>query len=333
MRVSVLSHGFANWGGGIDFIRYISSALALAQTDTDDKLDLQLVLPGHDLEGVARRWLGPTWRKIKSLKSGRRPTSAGQASFPPSYYRQTFADFAGDFSIHDGGSSFRSQLACAERFHPDVILPCMEVPKQGFKQPWLGYLYDFQHKHLPHFFSEQERRDRDVSFERMLSSAEHIIVNSHAVASDAKHFFGSFSSRLHVLPFSPCPQIAWLTQGQVKPATAPAKPYFIVCNQFWRHKDHATAFKAFARYVQQGGQADLVCTGQTSDYRFPTHAHELRQLIEQLGVSQRVHVLGHVPKLEQIALLRHAVRGRARRRGSLRCCGFGCSCHCVGYPC
>ena len=23
--------------------------------------------------------------------------------------------------------------------------------------------------------------------------------------------------------------------------------YFIVCNQFWIHKDHATAFRAFAR--------------------------------------------------------------------------------------
>ena len=44
--------------------------------------------------------------------------------------------------------------------------------------------------------------------------------------------------------------------------------HFITCNQFWKHKNHDTVLKAFAEYLKNKGQADLVFTGNTRDRKF-----------------------------------------------------------------
>jgi glycosyltransferase involved in cell wall biosynthesis len=85
--------------------------------------------------------------------------------------------------------------------------------------------------------------------------------------------------------------------------------YFIVCNQFWIHKDHPTAIRAFAGFRARGGDPGvaLVCTGTVQDYRDPRYPGTIRALIWELGLEGRVHLLGHIPKDDQIALLRGAI--------------------------
>jgi glycosyltransferase involved in cell wall biosynthesis len=85
--------------------------------------------------------------------------------------------------------------------------------------------------------------------------------------------------------------------------------YFIICNQFWVHKDHGTAFRAFARLLGALGNDGLalVCTGGLDDHRAPGHGEQMRSLLASLGIAERVLLLGYLPKPEQIALLRGAV--------------------------
>jgi glycosyltransferase involved in cell wall biosynthesis len=85
--------------------------------------------------------------------------------------------------------------------------------------------------------------------------------------------------------------------------------YFIICNQFWIHKDHRTAFLAFARVLAaaRGEGLALVCTGSLEDHRAPGHAGELRALLARLGIAEHVFLLGYIPKPEQIALMRAAI--------------------------
>jgi glycosyltransferase involved in cell wall biosynthesis len=83
--------------------------------------------------------------------------------------------------------------------------------------------------------------------------------------------------------------------------------YFVISNQFWTHKDHATSFKAFARIARLRSDVTLVCTGETRDPRDVGHFPRLMQLLDELRIRERVKVLGVVPKSHQLGLLRHSI--------------------------
>jgi glycosyltransferase involved in cell wall biosynthesis len=109
------------------------------------------------------------------------------------------------------------------------------------------------------------------------------------------------------LPFSPLPHPEWfnIDVDSVQERYSLRQPYFLISNQFWVHKDHATAFVALS--LIENRDIQLVCTGDTSDFRDPEHFPQIQKLIADLGLSKRVRILGHIPKSDQIGILRGAV--------------------------
>lgn len=196
----------------------------------------------------------------------------------------------------------------ATRLRLDAMLPAI-APPPDMGSPWIGYVFDFQHKHLPQFFTEQERALRDIDFSRMLDRASVVIVNARDVVKDIENFFPTRKAQVFALPFSPSPgSDAFSVEVEdARRRHGITGPYFIVCNQFWKHKDHGTAFKAFTEFARQHPSLSLVCTGATSDYRFPDYFDELMREAGRDGVADRIHALGLIPKLDQLALIRGAV--------------------------
>jgi glycosyltransferase involved in cell wall biosynthesis len=272
MRIIVTSHGYIGWGGGIDFLRHILNSLLFARNKSEN--NHILVLPTDD--------------KLCS--------------------RDMFSDLSDQVELVFAGPDLRSQFKKAIAAGADVVMPCFSPPDTDLDMPWVGYLYDFQHCCLPEFFTPDERATRDVAFYQMLHRARHVVVNSQTVADDARKFFGNFPAKIHVLPFSPCPQQAWLEYDlDIRKQYGINKQYFVICNQFWRHKDHGSAFKGFAEYIRNGNDALLVCTGETKDYRFPGYFSELQELIKNIGMQDRISILGQIPKMHQISLIKHAM--------------------------
>ena len=85
--------------------------------------------------------------------------------------------------------------------------------------------------------------------------------------------------------------------------------YFLISNQFWIHKDHVCAFNALAELRKTPGYDDIhiVCTGATKDYRNPNYLDELNELNQSLGIYDRVHFLGYIPKIDQIQLMKECI--------------------------
>ena len=148
-----------------------------------------------------------------------------------------------------------------------------------------------------------------MAFSLMLREANHIIVNANSVKVDAENFMPSFKAKLHVLPFSPAPRIEWLNDRRdLRQKYEIEKPFFIISNQFWIHKDHSTAFHAFARFLSiVGRKYQLVCTGDRHDMRFPGYYDSILDTIERLNLKADIRILGHIPKLDQIALVKSAI--------------------------
>jgi len=292
---------FAGWGGGIDFIRLILEGLV-----QDRGLRVVALVPRPGLGRRLRQGLG---RFLERLRG--RPAGTRQAPPRPEAVVAAIADFLPRITIRLYPDGRRGLCRALRRARADVALPCLRPLPPSCPVPWVGYLYDFQHQHLPELFSAAERAGRDAEFARMLARAAVVICNSEAVRADAERFRPGCAGRIIALPFAPVPRREWFDLDVPAARLRHALPerYFIICNQFWVHKDHATAIRAFAAFRAGGGDPDaaLVCTGHPGDYRAPGHAAALRALIAELGLGGRVHLLGHLPKSEQIALLRGAI--------------------------
>lgn len=301
MRIGVLGDGFLNWGGGIDFLRVVTSSLL----HSSETLELHVLVPSR----------GPRLTALSAARRAYRDAKAllGRGSVAPQRVEiRHLVELAGSaergIALHEIDIGNSAIVKAARTLSLDVLIPAITPLPSGFPVPWVGYIYDFQHRYFPQLFSPAECAQRDKQFSAMLESARAVIVNARTVAADIARFHPEARARIFALPFSAAPQAAWLV-----PCESPAskygieKPYFIVCNQFWTHKDHATAFAAFAQIAATHPDVDLVCTGTTSDYRDPEHFPALRHALARDGISHRVHILGMVPKADQIALVKGAI--------------------------
>src|SRR5262245_3600001 len=59
----------------------------------------------------------------------------------------------------------------------------------------IGWIPDFQHKHLPQFFSTSELRGRDLEFERIIQDCAHTVVSSRHAYEDLMRWFPTAPTR------------------------------------------------------------------------------------------------------------------------------------------
>lgn len=300
MRVLFPLHGFIGWNGGLDLVRLIASALD--HSSLDEPVELHFALPETP---TARRLLLSALRRWRSLRAGNSRHSANAGSADA--LRCIASDITAGHSIVTCGDSAAGILQAAVRINADIVFPTM-LPLGKSAQPRIGYLFDFQHRHLPHLFSTRMRRNRDRQFTRIAADADGIVVNSQAVARDVRQFLGVSADRVLAMPFTPYAQ-PW--SFDIDPVDAQCRygvggRYLMVCNHFWMHKDHATALRAFALLRKNPANANLqlVLTGDPIDHRDPQHYGHMVALGDALGITQHTHFLGLISKRDQLALLR-----------------------------
>lgn len=220
------------------------------------------------------------------------------------YFKQS--NCSKDYIYYESAQSDLANILISRKV--DIVLAVNGDLGANFPVPWISYIPDFQHKYLYNYFTEHECFSRETAFAARLRDCKSLIVNAKAVKKDLIKFYPWIDAgRVFALPFSPSPLPEWL---DLKSESAIEKygisePYFIICNQFWLHKDHLTAFKAFAALSNKNIQ--LICTGTMDDYRNPSYISELNRSIDELGIETRVHMLGHIPKIDQISLLKGAL--------------------------
>lgn len=302
LRVGILGHDFVNWAGGLDYLRLMCSTLNASGVP----VELHFLLPDRGPKAwvllQAKRLLG-AWRRRRGRLSG--------LDFAPSraLILAAVSDSVGQVQVHRLDLGHGPLRRIAKRLSLDALLPAIQPLPADIGVPWVAHIYDFQHRHLPHYFNAAESQARDLTFSRLLQEAPVVVFNAAAVMADAQRFLPPARAQLVKLPLSAAPVGAWFETdvAQTQARYGLDQPYFIVCNQFWLHKDHQTAFNAFARLALETPEPCLVCTGSTSDPRNPRHLQELVQALQAQGVAARVRILGLIPKQDQIALLRGAL--------------------------
>lgn len=297
-KLGIVVDHFAGLAGATDFIISFADSAARAAKGREVVLIVR-----HDPSLISPRGFA---RGMRSLLRGSIPSSAPSPDQVIEHLRNAGMP---DLPVRTSVRTDIGLVRLCNREAIDVVGPISPPNSPRFPIPFVGYIYDFQHRYLPEFFKPEEAAARDAQFKSILTRSNSVVVNASAVKADAERFFPGAAERVVSLPFSASPKSEWFCADTAKTRHRYeiGERYFMVSNQFWIHKRHEVAIRAFARIARDDNNIQLVLTGATWDYRSSNRLDDIQALIRELGVSSRVHILGLVPKLDQIAIMRGAI--------------------------
>ena len=220
--------------------------------------------------------------------------------------------FRGEWRIRQLLSmSERSRLIKTARDHEiSVLLPCQSVAFRPSGVKIIGWIPDFQHVYRPEFFSEEECRLRDRTFQKVAEKSTLILLSSQNAVD---HFAKVFPEYIHKVRLAPFPSLFAFenptgdVQVTLRKFNLPAK-FALVANQFWRHKNHSVVIEAIRQLHSKGIPIPLVITGLPIDYRDRNNETTSRifQAIASAGLNRYITVLGMLNDFDFANLMRAA---------------------------
>lgn len=292
LKIAISGTGFIEWGGGIDFLRGVIATLIHFPEN-----EYYLFLPAYSLDKY------PKFLR-KNFKSLLKIYENVVAPEKNEYLYNFFKVFEPKLKIIFYKGSIQKAI---EKINPNVIIPTWDMLYNKCNIPQVAYLYDCQHRYYPENFDEHTIKSRDKYFKRVVDNYEAVIVASQTAKNDLIKFYNANPDKIFDITCLPIfnPSYFEDLSFDVKEKYGINNRYFIICSQFWMHKSHITAIEALSKLKDKN--INLVCTGKMEDYRNPLYMDELKQKIEQLGVSDRVKLLGYIDKREQIELIKNSV--------------------------
>ena len=188
----------------------------------------------------------------------------------------------------------------AERLRADVV----HFPREGFLTsiPSIYHPHDLQHVHLPEFFSEAERRQRDLWYRSFADQAAVVSVTSEWGKRDLVRHLGVPAEKIAVVPLAPAlaaygQPLTETQRDRVLAAKGIVRPYALFPAQTWPHKNHVRLVHAIRRLNDRGLDVDLVCTGTLND-----SFSSIQEAIAESNLQDHVRFLGYVTVGELQAL-------------------------------
>jgi glycosyltransferase involved in cell wall biosynthesis len=191
----------------------------------------------------------------------------------------------------------------------DGIYPFNDLPvRQREGEPRVvGWFPDLQHRFYPDFFSRRQWWMREIRLRILLMNVSRLVVSSDDVK---KHFAELYRIRLsvafHVLHFASRVSVENDTIDDVRNHYRLPESYFIVSNQFHRHKNHPAVIRALALLKEANCRPNVVFTGKVKNSGNEAYVSEFYALIESHGLEQQVFVLDVIPREHQLVIMKHA---------------------------
>jgi glycosyltransferase involved in cell wall biosynthesis len=174
--------------------------------------------------------------------------------------------------------------------------------------PTIGWIPDFQHIHLPDFFSKKEISKRNKLFQDLCRFCTTILVSSFDAKADLDRFAPGCLGKSAVLQF-----VASLQKPETMPNLETLErrynfsgKFFLLPNQFWKHKNHLVVIEALGLLVHENKQVLVLSTGKMEDYRHPDYYISLMRRAQELDVLNNFRPLGLVPGEDLNALMCYA---------------------------
>ena len=173
-------------------------------------------------------------------------------------------------------------------------------------QPFLYWIPDFQENYLPEYFSPQEIKRRKQIQANIIKTGKYILFSSQSARNDFNEIYPLNNLNQFVLNFA-------VTHPELKECFSKMdkfnipRLFFICSNQFYKHKNHITLFKAIQLLKKEGHDICVVFTGKEHDERHPEFFKEIIEMIQVLEIENQVKLLGFINREDQLCLMKNAV--------------------------
>jgi len=171
----------------------------------------------------------------------------------------------------------------------------------------ISWIYDLQHKLLPELFDKEELERREKEFSLIMSKSQCIVVSSHDSEAHLRYFYPDVKAVIKVLQFVSIIDPGKLTSfAELKKKYVIDKPYFIISNQFWQHKNHVVVLNAIKLLKEKNHAVKIIFTGKESDHRNPGYVQSLKEFVDKNDLKKHVQFLGFIPREDQLGLMKEA---------------------------
>lgn len=174
---------------------------------------------------------------------------------------------------------------------------------------WGGWIPDFQAYYFPEFFTPKLIESCKQWHKVVSQSASVAVFSSEVARKDFRNFYPESKVPTEVLHFATSPEENWfhLNPIEVQQKYSLSDHFFLVCNQFCKHKDHTVIIEALDFLRKRGHKLMVVCTGKTEDPRDSAFFGQLVRKIKSLGLQEQFVILGLIPRIDQIQLMRRCL--------------------------
>lgn len=196
-----------------------------------------------------------------------------------------------------------------KKYPLDSVYPLQDYPVRiRTNVKLVSWSADFQHKHYPEFFSKKQLLGRNRRVKNALRNADHLVLSSHDAHNDLKKFFKVRSGlNIYVYHFvSIIDGFEDLDINDLRGKYKLPEKYFLVSNQFHKHKNHRVLFLALVKLKEMGISKHIAITGKFPDASDSPYMAELHRIIRDNALEEQISMLGIISRNEQLSLMRHS---------------------------
>ncbi|MDF1547119.1 MAG: glycosyltransferase [Bacteroidales bacterium] len=191
----------------------------------------------------------------------------------------------------------------------DAIYPMHDFPvRTKTKTKLISWCADLQHKHYPEFFTLFQRMQRDFRISLGLRNSDKMVLSSTDVLNDFNNFFtGSKRTQMRIFRFvSVIEDLTGIDINDLRNKYKLPEMYFMVSNQFHKHKNHKVLLLALAKLKLGGIKKHLAITGKFPSAGNSLYLGELHRIIYEHNLHDQISFLGVIPRNEQMQIMKHA---------------------------
>lgn len=196
-----------------------------------------------------------------------------------------------------------------DEYELDGLYPMHDYPvKIKSKTRLVSWYADLQHEYYPEFFTRRKRIERTARIRFILRNTDDLVVSSIAVANDFKKFFKIRKDlNIHIFHFvSVIDDFSGLDINQLKEKYNLPDEYYMISNQFHKHKNHRVLLQSMALLKERGKKINYLFTGRFPDENHSPYLKELHDIINKNDLSDQIWLLGIIPRAEQLMLMRYS---------------------------